>query len=541
VIKLSRRVLCLDWDKRTLRIVVARVGKGRAFLEDAHSHQLPDTVDADAPEAMGQFIRSMLARHRLRHRTVVVDVPRERAVINRLTLPPTPPIEVAAAVRFQAMKELPFPIDSAALDFVITQRDERGYATGVLLAAVTTETLDRMRSTCEAAGLTPTRIGLRPYANLISLRNTRGAAERRILFVDIGPTATEIDVMCGEALAFSRSANVSVPMPGVDLAGDEQRPTPVDSQVGPPESPEQALEAAVGELLVETTRTLQAYRASDPEAAIDEIVVGGGTGAEAQLAELLHRRFSLPVVLFDPTGALGVDPGQAPKLRSFSAALGLAWGLSREEVLAIDFLNPKRPISARERLRKRIRMVGVAAAATLVLVAGVLAQQYHQATVERDRLKAENRKLLAKVEKKIELANRIEEAQEWAVEAVWPDELLNVVQVISTLERQPGERLVVQEVTLDAVARSPGITLRNLFATDWQVPTELVKRLIELADGGERLYEAAQTAWSAITDAARFSGKADVRIVLKKLQEFQEQAAQRLKLRKDRLKEIGRS
>ena len=52
MIKLSRRVLCLDWDKRSLRIVVARVGKGRTVLEDAHSHRLPHTVDADDPQAM---------------------------------------------------------------------------------------------------------------------------------------------------------------------------------------------------------------------------------------------------------------------------------------------------------------------------------------------------------------------------------------------------------------------------------------------------------------------------------------------------------
>ena len=136
VINRSRKVLCLDWDKRSLRIVAARVGKGRTVLEDAHSHRLPNTVDADDPEAMGDFIRSMLRRHRLHHKSVVVDVPRERAVINRLRLPPTPTAEVAAAVRFQAMKELPFPLDTAAVDNVIIGRDESGLATEVLLAAV---------------------------------------------------------------------------------------------------------------------------------------------------------------------------------------------------------------------------------------------------------------------------------------------------------------------------------------------------------------------------------------------------------------------
>ena len=131
-----------------------------------------DDSDADEPEALGEFIRAMLRRHRLHHKTAVVDVPRERAVINQLTLPPTPVVEVAAAVRFQAMKELPFPLDTAAMDYVIVARDAAGLATEVLLAAVTVETLDRIRRTCEAAGLTPERIGLRRNA-FIAVRTGR--------------------------------------------------------------------------------------------------------------------------------------------------------------------------------------------------------------------------------------------------------------------------------------------------------------------------------------------------------------------------------
>ena len=32
---MSRKVLCLDWDKCSLRIVVARIGATRTVLEDA--------------------------------------------------------------------------------------------------------------------------------------------------------------------------------------------------------------------------------------------------------------------------------------------------------------------------------------------------------------------------------------------------------------------------------------------------------------------------------------------------------------------------
>ncbi len=539
VLSLGRKVLCLDWDKRSLRIVVARSGQGRTVLEDAHSHRLPNTVDADDPESMGDFIRSMLRRHRLHYRGVVVDVPRERAVINRLRLPPTPLAEVPAAVRFQAMKELPFPLDTAAVDFVVMERDANGLTTEVLLAAVTLETLERVRLTCQAAGLTPMRIGLRPYANLISVQRTRGGENRRVLFLDVGPVATEIDVMQGDVLAFARSANVTVPLPGLDAeAPGEERVVPI-AELADAAGSENAVETAIGELLVETLRTLQAYRATQADATVDEVVVAGGTGIETLLADRLSQRLKLPVVLFDPTGVLGIEPDEAPKLRSFSAALGLAWGMGRDTALALDFLNPKRPISSREKLQRRARMGAMAAAVVLLAVGIVLGRQYYVLASQCSDLRAANDKLAEEARKKVELRNRVEEAAEWAKEAVWPDELLNITEHAFPPGTRPGEKMVVREIALDITGRNPGITLSGVHHTDWQVPTDFVNALNGLRVGDQPLYVATQGTWTR-TPGERYHGQVDILIQLLRLQEFNEQAAERAKVRKARLREIDR-
>ncbi len=537
---MNRKVLCLDWDKRTLRLVVARVGGLRTILEDAHSHRLPENADADEPEALGEFIRAMLRRHKLHHKSAVVDVPRERAVINRLTLPPTPLNEVAAAVRFQAMKELPFPLDTAAMDYVVTVRDEKGLASEALIAAVTLETLDRIRRTCSAAGLTPERIGLRPYANLVSVRQTRGVSERRVLLLDVGPVATEIDVFHGERLAFARSANVTVPL----VIGEAGVRT--DSGIIPMAEAREAaatdenVNVAVMELLVEATRTAQAYRASEPDAAVDEIVVAGGTGVESQLARRLAERLNLPVHLFDPCAALNLEASEAPKLRSFSAALGLAWSLGREGFLAIDFLNPKRPVSQRETLQKRARLAVLGAAVVLIAVGGVLAKQYHALRQQRDDLRTKNKRLLGELEKKIAVLNRTEEVLEWAEDAVWPDELLNIVQQVQLVGGRPGEKLVAQELTLDTVSRTPGITLRNVHATEWQVLNDVVNRLNGVVADEQRLYEATLGVSNDVRLATKYKTKSDIRVQLHQLQKFRDDAAKRAKARKDRVKEYSK-
>ncbi len=524
---MARRVLCLDWDKRSLRLVVARVGGGRTVLEDAHSHRLPNTVDADDPQVLGEFIRQMLKRHRLHHRRAVVDVPRERAVINRLALPPTPTAEVAAAVRFQAMKELPFPVESAAIDYVIMERDEKGLAVEVLLAAVTKETLERVKATCEAAGLAPARIGLRPYANLLSVRHVHDDPEQRVLMVDVGPGATEIDVVCGDALVFSRSANVNVPLPARDVTEHDDSSVIPMPDAADLDSSDAAVESATEELLVEVMRTLQAYRASESDATIDHVMVAGGTGIESQFADRLNQRLGYPASLFDPTGPLDVDPGNAPKLRSFSAALGLAWGLGREELLALDFLNPKQPVSARDVLRRRLRMAGLAAVLVLVATGGTIIKFYQDRAGRLAAITDKNNELWEDVKARTEVANRVSEAEEWAVEVVWPEELLTLTQ----LALDPGQRMLVQEVAFDIASRNPGITLRKVYVEDWEVPTDFVKSLAKLTVDGTHPYEARQETWNPV-EGARFHGSTDIHIGLRELREYRENAKQRIKERR---------
>ena len=113
--------------------------------------------------------------------------------------------------------------------------------------------------------------------------------------------------------------------------------------------------------MVEITRTLQAYRATEPNAVIDRIIVGGGTEIEPQLLRAVGKRFSVKIELFNPTEALEVTPDDAAKLRSFSAVLGLAWGLGKGGELEVDFLNPKKPIPRGQALKRRIQIAACVA------------------------------------------------------------------------------------------------------------------------------------------------------------------------------------
>jgi type IV pilus assembly protein PilM len=514
VIKLARKVLCLDWDKRAVRLVVARVGGGDMQLDDAHSHRIPNNVDPEDPQAMGALIAQLLQRHRIRLSRVIVDVPRDKAVINRLRVPPTPLNELAAAVRFQAMRELPFPIDEARVDYVITARNEENLATEVLLVAIRLEALDRLRATCESAGLTPARIGLRPYANMVSVTHLPAMFDRQVLFVDVGPTMTEIDIMSGNVLAFSRAANVTVPFQAGELDTDDSRVS-AKAELAELELAESVASTAVNELLVEITRTLQAYRATEAAAAIDQVVIAGGTGIESVLVEAVDERFGLPATLFDPTVTLGVDEEEAPKLRAFASTLGLAWGLGKEGLLELDFLNPKKPVPPQAVLKRRLRIAGIAAGVVLVGAVSYVVADRIKLNREVSSLEAQTGKLLEQVKENVEIDVKRLEAEEWDAEAragVWLDHLLWLTQEAIG----PGEKMLVSDV--DFNVENARITL-HLLCSDLEVGTEFTKNLNELTNAdGLPIYKAEQGRWQqAKAPDPRFKGRVDVSIELLEL------------------------
>lgn len=537
--KLPRNILCLDWDARFLRIVVAKLGANQMSLQDAHSHRIPNTVDVESPEALGDFVQQMLRRHHIRHNRAIVSIPREKAVINRLTLPPTPLHEVSSAVRFQAMRELPFPLDDAVLDYVIMQRDERGSATEVLLAAVPREALQFVRATCQAAGLTPARVGLRPYANLTAVRNLSGAIDERVLFVDVGPQMTEIDVIIKGELAFARSANVSVPLPA-EAASDESRITRL-ADVSDLEISDEALEGAVRELSVEITRTLQAYRATDPDAQVDVILVAGGTGLEPALLESVERRFGLRSRLFDPTQALGVSPDDAAKLRSFAAPLGLAWRLGQDRALAIDFENPKKAMAPKALMQQRLRRAGLAAA--LVFVAVVVGNEYllQQKRAEIRAKQATASRIRVDVVRNLEIENQVERVKDWWAEALWPEHLLHLTEsalVDQGEGKDPKRRMLVQQLTLDA--RGAKMNLKKVLVEDWQAPTEFVERLNDLQNAeGERVYQARQGSLRTLSGQdSKFEKAVDIEVELRELQKHHETQEEREKARRRKLRDL---
>ena len=310
-------------------------------------------------------------------------------------------------VKLQASRELPFSADEAVMDFAGSNAHDAPEFIDVTIAAIQRDVMTQYRQFAYAAGLHLVRVGLRPNSNLVAVtRGVQPFADDRILFVDVGPYATEISIFRWGRLTFSRSVSINV---NVDAA------VPVDDAAGRP-------------ILLEVLRTVEAYRASDPTK-IDQVVIAGDTGLEALAgARPFAARIAAPTSLYDPTWTIAIEKDRAEQMTGFSAVLGLLAGQLAPPIGRFDFHTPKRPANVAAIRRKQITIISAAAA---VLIAGVwLSSGLYLSSLQAQKadLVATNAVLKKQADAADAVGKRITTAQKWIKQdMVWLDKIRDIV------------------------------------------------------------------------------------------------------------------
>ncbi|MER3557662.1 MAG: pilus assembly protein PilM [Thermus sp.] len=143
------------------------------------------------PAALAQEIRELFLQAGVRKRYVVTAVPSQATVVRILQVPKMPLKEMEEAVRWEAERYIPFPIDEVLLDFAPLEPMEElreGAQVQVAVAAALQEAVASLVETLKSAGLIPLVIDVKPFAGLYPLE---GVLEGQTSFaVEIGGSAT---------------------------------------------------------------------------------------------------------------------------------------------------------------------------------------------------------------------------------------------------------------------------------------------------------------------------------------------------------------
>jgi len=364
------------------------------------------------------------------------------------------------------------------------------------------------------------RVCLRPNANRIAINAVlESGGHERVLFVDVGYTFTEIDVMSGGQLVFTRAASVHVPDdlsdeppppppgPTEPLALNLDEPVRLSGGIGGGTGPSE-MDKVVSALVVEVVRSIEVYRMEDSAATLNHVVVGGTTGVEEALSDALRDRFDMTSELFNPGVYFGWDAERGADACGFAAALGLAMGYADESQIHPDFLHPRKVVTAAEKQLKKLPVFGgIAAAILIVLIAAywlaVVPQKKQLAYWEDQTQQAKENSAAGKKLRKV--IKSVEEKEQQQV--IWLDEVYDVLSCLPD-----SEELVLEDIDMRQKERQ--IQLKTK-ATSRDVLTDTVTALEKFRLAGARKGHYEAELKSTRTGPGRYpvSGRIDVTVV----------------------------
>jgi type IV pilus assembly protein PilM len=320
------------------------------------------------PGTLAQEIRELLAEARTKKRYVVSAVPNPALILRTLQVPKMPPKEMEEAVRWEAERYIPFPIDEVVLDFAPLDplaEVAEGEQMEVMVAAARQEAVASLIEALREAGLTPVVLDVKPFAGLYPLEEELNREpDRTVVAVEIGAESTSLVLTRGDRPLAVRLLTLSgkdfteaiAKSFGLDFLTAEDVKRTYGLATIPTEDEELLLDFdaereryspariydAIRPVLVELTqeirRSLEFFRVQlgdiQPEVGY---LYGGGSrlrGLSTLLTDTLGVNFLVP----DPWNGVQIDPKRfdLEKLREAGAELMVPVGLALRGVSPLD-------------------------------------------------------------------------------------------------------------------------------------------------------------------------------------------------------------
>ena len=326
------------------------------------------------PQAVATELKNLLAQHRITTRQAVTAVPNQSAVTRNIMVPRMERKDLQDAIKWEAERYIPYPIDEVALDFDLLDDPSTIPEDGqmeVVIAAAPTEAVARIIEVLQLAGLEPVIIDLKSFAVLRALRgNLLGEhltkstltdtnyteAGEVALVLEIGASSSVISLVRGDRVLMARNIGVSADdfttalqkAFDLDFSAAEEIKVGYATATTPTEDEEdllnfdlsreqysparvfEVIRPVLGDLITEIRRSLEFYRVQSGDVVIDRTFLAGGGAKMRGLAAAISDALGFRVEVASPwltvqTDLAGMDTGylqaNAPE---FTVPLGLA-------------------------------------------------------------------------------------------------------------------------------------------------------------------------------------------------------------------------
>lgn len=403
----KNQIAAIDMGTSAVKLVQLEQTASGIRLVDAGIEAYPFTAPTTgiSAEVIAETLQRLWRRMSGRSTSVVLSIPRLSVTSRRLTNLPAAATEdqLANLVGMQAETELPFRVEGAVYDYHNVHRTDGSIS--VELIAAKRETVQEEIDHLKPIGLTPEGVMPSTLATSVLAGIVNGddnSSTEMTMVVDIGAGRTDLCLLAGNALRFSRS----FPIGGNDLTHLYQQEIGSDIEVAERRkivdaALNQHLEAAnhpayewADSLVVELQRSISGAKRElnlTDNQVIREIWLCGGGSRIPGLTDYIAHRLEVPVLLWNPFDAFtqvwDEQRSNVESVDGFSDTLAVALGLGINALtkqISLDLLPSEEKAKLTQAQQRKRMLMAVAAGLALLLglgLGGLTWSRIHQAKI----------------------------------------------------------------------------------------------------------------------------------------------------------------
>lgn len=402
----KNQIISIDIGASAIKLVQLEQTAAGIRLVNAGIEAYPNTAaTTEIPtEAISETLQRLWRRVGGRSASVVLSIPRLLVTSRRLTNLPAAATDdqLSDLVAMQAETELPFRVEGAIYDHHDVRRSEDGIS--VELIAARRETVQEQIDYLKPLGITPKGVMPSTLATsvLAGIVNDKGdSIGEMTMVVDVGAERTDICLMAGDTLRFSRS----FPVGGNHLTQLYQQEMGSDFEIA---ERRKIIDAALNQhlqaanpsyewadgLVAELKRSINGAKRElniNGEGIVSEIWLCGGGARISGLTDYIADRLEVPVLLWNPLDAFkevwDEQRSDAQSVDGFSDTLAVALGLGVNALTSqifLDLLPSEEKVKLTQAQQRKRMLMAVAAGLVLLLglgLGGLTQSRIHQAKI----------------------------------------------------------------------------------------------------------------------------------------------------------------
>ncbi len=297
------------------------------------------TPDIDQDETVRLSLGQFISQKALEGETLIMSVPGHAAFARFAKLPPVDPKKVPDIVRFEAVQQIPFPIDQVEWDYQ-TFVSEGSPEVEVGIFAITRDRVQQRLGLYRDLGIVPQALTLSPVAvyNAMAFDHDLAARPGPVLYLDIGTFATDV-IVADRGRCWIRT----FPLGGTHFTeaiasafklsyskAEKLKAEAASSQYA--KQIMQAMRPVFSDLLQDLQRSIGYYQSLHRDAQLDTMVGLGSTFKIPGLRKFLGQQLQITVQRLDEYRKLTVTGREAAAFAQDAVTMATAYGLALQGV-----------------------------------------------------------------------------------------------------------------------------------------------------------------------------------------------------------------